>query len=271
VSRALRAAARGDSFALRMVELVATFAIGQRALVAGPPAAGATRLLQETARGLFGGNERLIVTLVDMRPEELPEWQISKQVEVHAAGADRAPRDQVAVAELALERAKRLAEQGEDVILFLDSISRLARAYGMARTRSRDDGPTPELLGVEGAKRWFAAARATGAGSITLIAAARADSESPLEALLHETLLDMAGAVVRLDGELAARGLHPAIDAHRSRTMGEEGLLSDEERRRLEHLRGVMRSLEPMEAWEYAAARVRETRSNDELLLDQPL
>ena len=255
-SRALRARGGEEAFAARMAELVATLGVGQRALVAGPPGAGATHLLRDITRALLGADERLIVVLVDVRPEEVPDWELSEQVEVHAAAGDSSARDQVALAELVLERAKRLAEQGEDVIVVLDSISRLARAYGLARSRS--GGEAPEVAGAEGAKRWFAAARDTGAGSLTLLAAARVDSDSPLEALVHETLIDMAGAVVRLDPELAARGLHPAIDAQRSHVRGEEHLLPADERRHLDSVRGVMRSLEPVEAWEYAAARVRE-------------
>jgi transcription termination factor Rho len=268
-TRPLRAQDGADAFALRMAELVSPLAIGQRALVAGPPGAGATHLLREIARGLIGGEERLIVALVDVRPEEVPEWDISEEVEVHSAPSDRPPREQVALAELVLERGKRLAEQGENVIVVLDSITRLARAYGLARARPGDDAPTPELLAVEGAKRWFAAARDTGAGSLTLLATVRVESESALETLVHESLLDTAGAVVRLDSELAARGLHPAIDARRSRTLGEEALVAEDRRRPLDALRGVMRSLDPVEAWEFAAARVRETASNDELL-EQP-
>jgi transcription termination factor Rho len=176
------------------------------------------------------------------------------------------PREQVALAELALERAKRLAEQGEDVVVVLDSISRLARAYGLARARPGGEGPTPDLLAVEGAKRWFATARDTGAGSVTLLAAARVDSETLLEALVHETLLDSAGAVVRLDPELAARGLHPAIDARRSRTLGEEAFLPESQRKPLESVRGLMRSLDPGEGWEFAAARLRESGSIEEML-----
>ena len=133
-TRPLRAQAGTDSFALRMTELVSPLAIGQRALVAGPPGAGATHLLREMARGLIGGEERLIVALVDVRPEEVPEWEISDEVEVNSALSDRPPREQVALAELVLERGKRLAEQGEDVIVVLDSITRLARAYGLARS-----------------------------------------------------------------------------------------------------------------------------------------
>ena len=259
-SRALRVQGGDEAFAARMAGLVATFGAGQRGLIAGPPGAGVTHLLRDMARGLLGGGERLIVVLVDVRPEEVPEWELSEQVEVHAAPSDRSARDQVALAELVLERAKRLAEQGEDVVVLLDSISRLARAYGLARSRSRSRGeaPAPEVTAAEGAKRWFATARDTGAGSLTLLAGGRVDSDSPLEALVHETLLDMAGAVVSLDPELAARGLHPAVDARRSRALGEEHLLAPDERRHLESVRGVMRSLEPLEAWEYAVARARE-------------
>jgi transcription termination factor Rho len=257
--RALRARGGEEAFAARMAGLVATLAVGQRALIAAPPGAGATHLLRDVARGLLGGRERLIVALVDVRPEEVPEWELSEHVEVHAAPSDRSARDQVALAELVLERAKRLAEQGEDVVVLLDSITRLARAYGLARSRTGGEAPAPEVLAAEGAKRWFATARDTGAGSLTLLATARVDSDSPLETLVHETLLDMAGAVVRLDPELAARGLHPAIDAQHSRALGEEHLLEPDERRHLDSVRGVMRSLEPVEAWEYAAARARES------------
>jgi transcription termination factor Rho len=268
-SRPLRAQPGANAFALRMAELVAPLAIGQRALVAGPAGAGATHLLRDMTRGLIGGEERLIVALIDVRPEEVPEWQISEEVEVHAAAGDRPPREQVALAELVVERAKRLAEQGEDVVVVLDSITRLARAYGLARSRSGNDGPTPELLAVEGAKRWFGSARDTGTGSLTLLAAGHVESESHLETLVEESLLDAAGAVVRLDPGLAARGLYPAIDARRSRTLGEEALLPEERRAPLEALRAEMRSLDPAEAWEFASARVRTTASNDELLAGQ--
>ncbi|MGH2980014.1 MAG: transcription termination factor Rho, partial [Solirubrobacterales bacterium] len=257
------------AFAARMAELVAPLARGQRALVAGPPGAGATHLLRDLARGVASTEAHLIVALVDVRPEEVPEWDLPRGVEVHPAPSDRPPREQVALAELALARGKRLAEGGADVVVVLDSISRLARAYGLARTRPGDDAPTPELLAVEGAKRWFASARDTGAGSLTLLAAGRVDSESPLEGLVHEALLDTASVVVRLDPELAARGMHPAIDARRSRALGEGAFVPEHHRRPLDALRGVMRSLDPAEGWEFAAARVRETASNDELL-EQP-
>ena len=265
-SRPLRAPAGPEAFGARMAEIVAPLAAGQRILVAGPPGAGATHLLRDLTRSLAGSRARVIVALVDVRPEEVPEWDLPDGVEVHAAPGDRSPREQVALAELALDRAKRVAESGADVIVVLDSISRLARAYGLAQGRAGEDAPVPELLAVEGAKRWFAAARETGSGALTLLTAGRVDSESPLESLVHEALLDAASVVLRLDPQLAARRLHPAIDARRSRTLGEEALVPEHHRAGLEALRGVMRSLEAVEAWEFAAARVRETSSNDELL-----
>ena len=160
-------------------------------------------------------------------------------MEVAAADAGSSPREQVALAELALERAKRIAERGEDVVLVLDSISRLTRAYGLARGAGTGEAHAVGPVAVESVKRWFAAARDAGDGSLTIIAAARVESESAFETLVHEALEDSAGSVVRLSPELAAKGMRPAIDPARSRTLGEEALIDDERRRTLENMRGV--------------------------------
>jgi transcription termination factor Rho len=251
--RPSRRLARGrgpDGRAARMVEMVAPLGRGQRALIAGPPGSGTTSLLRELAREVAGPG--VGVALIDVRPEEIPEWEASG-VPVAAAGAGVPPREQVALAELALARAKRAAERGEDAVLLLDSITRLARAHGLAR--GGDDAPASA---VEAVKRWFASARDAGQGSLTLIAVARVESESSLEELVFEALVDSANMVVRLDPELAARGLHPAIDARRSRTLGEEALVDEDTRRTLDALRGVMRSLDPAEAWEFMAEKARE-------------
>ena len=250
----------GDSQAARMLALVAPLARGQRALVTGPPGSGATSLLRAIAQGVAGSGARVMVALVDVRPEEVPEWD--GRFEVVAADAARSPREQVALAELALERAKRLAEVGADVVLVLDSISRLTRAYALARGAGAGESPAVGPAAVETVKRWFAAARDAGDGSLTIIAAARADSESAFETLVYEALEDSAGTVVRLDPELAAKGKHPAIDASRSRTLGEEALIGEERRRTLENMRGVARSLDPVEAWEFLAERARELRAS---------
>jgi transcription termination factor Rho len=232
-----------------MVALVAPLGHGQRALIAGPPGSGSTFLLRELGRALAQEGAQVAAVLVDVRPEEVPEWEDG--LEIAAADTGTSPREQVALAEDMLSRAKDAATRGEDTVLLLDSLSRLARAYGLTGDR---------VEAVEATKRWFAAARdaGEGAGSLTLIAAARVETESSLEALVHETLADSANMVVRLDAELADRGRHPAIDVTRSRTLGEEALLSEDRRHTLENMRGVARSLDKVEAWEFLEERARE-------------
>jgi len=240
----------GDALATRMVQIVAPVGRGQRAMIAGPAGAGATALLQEFGRGLAREGARVRAVLVDVRPEEVPEWD--EHVDVAAADASSSPRDQVALAERALDDSKQAAARGEDAVLLLDSLSRLARAYGLALG-------TPAQA-VEATKRWFSAARdaGPGQGSLTLIATARVETGSPLDGLVHDALEDSANMVLRLHAGLAARGKHPAIDAERSRTLGEDALLDPERRRELENMRGVARSLNPEEAWEFLAERARE-------------
>jgi transcription termination factor Rho len=234
-----------------MLQIVAPLGHGQRALIAGPAGTGATALLQEVGRGLAGEGARVNAVLVDVRPEEVPEWD--GRVEVLAADSATSPGDQVALAERALDEAKQAAARGEDSVLLLDSLSRLARAYGLTRDGRSD--------AVEATKRWFAAARdgGEGRGSLTLIATARVESESSFDALVHDALEDSANMIVRLHPDLAARNKYPAIDTNRSRTLGEDALLGEERRLALENMRGVARSLDPDEAWDFLAERARES------------
>jgi transcription termination factor Rho len=250
VQRPSRLFEPGAALGPRMVGLVAPLGRGQRGLIAGPAGAGATTLLQEVGAGLAGAGAQVTAVLVDVRPEEVPEWE--RQVNVAAADAGSAPRDQVALAERSLDEAKRAAARGDDVVLLLDSLSRLARAYGLDLGSQAD--------AVEATKRWFAAARdgGPGRGSLTLIATARVETESSLDALVHDALEDSANMVVRLSSALAARGKYPAIDPDRSRTLGEDALLDEHRRRELENMRGVARSLSPEEAWDFLAERARE-------------
>jgi transcription termination factor Rho len=239
----------GGAPAARMVGIVAPLGYGQRALIAGPPGSGATALLREVGRGIAGTGARVQAVLVDVRPEEVPEWA---GVDVAAAHASSSPREQVALAERVLDEAKQAAARGEDAVVLLDSLTRLGRAYALS-----EQG---RAAAVEATKRWFAAARdaGPGRGSLTLIAIARVEDDSSFDALVHDALADSANMVVRLDAALAARGHHPAIDASRSRTLGEEALLDPERRRLLENMRGVARSLDPEEAWRFLAERARE-------------
>ena len=250
VQRPSRPLELGDALGARMVQVVAPAGCGQRAMIAGPAGSGATTLLQEFAAGLSGAGPRVQVVLVDVRPEEVPEWE--GRADVAAADASSSPREQVALAEDALEDAKRAAAGGADAVVLLDSLSRLARAYALTLGSQSD--------ALEAAKRWFSAARdgGPGRGSLTVIATARLETGSSLDTLVQEALEDSANMVVRLNPALAARGKYPAIDPARSRTLGEDVLLDAEHRRALENMRGVARSLDPEEAWDFLAERARE-------------
>jgi transcription termination factor Rho len=235
-----------SSASMRMLEVVTPLGKGQRALVEGPGGAGATRLLYDIAAGLSDGPVHVVVAVVDARPEELWAWESSGS-ELFATTAEHAPADQVRAATLALERSKRLVEEGTEVVLLVDSLTRLARAHGLAGTRGGDT----DSAQVQEAKRLFAAARRTDGGSLTIVAVARSDASAAVDAELREALAQIANVELRLDGALADAGLYPAIDVGSSRTRGEDALIDADERARLDALRGPARALEGEEAWRY--------------------
>jgi transcription termination factor Rho len=259
---------RGD-VAVRMVDLVAPLFKGQRVLVAGPPRTSATTLLRRivdaaaSAAGIVP-----IVLLVDARPEEATDWRRAADYPVHASAGDRSAEAHVEFAMLALERARRLVEQGGDVLLALDSLTRLGRASGLARPRREAEAQQSEdeipASGVQFAKRWFAAGRASEeAGSLTIVATARAGSGSATEELLYEVVADVASAELRLSRDLAAAGLEPPIDVRRSFShAGSPGQEGDTLRR----LRASLVPLPAAEAWTHLAEQIRETESNELLL-----
>jgi transcription termination factor Rho len=262
----------GD-LAVRMVDLVSPVGKGSRCLIAAPPRGGATTLLRRIVTAAVRDARIVpIVLLLDARVEEVSDWQRSLEVSVHASAADRSADAHVQFATLALERARRLVERGDDVLLVIDSITRLARAHGLSRAGSRqareggEDADAGGSAGLQAAKRWFAAARNTEqAGSLTILAAARVDSGSATEELLHEALADIASCELRLDAELAQAGLLPPIDVRRS-YVREEGSIAGEEAESRSRLRRSLQPLRPTDAWEQLAERIRETRSNEELL-----
>jgi len=242
-----------SSAGVRMLEVVTPLGKGQRALVEGPGGAGATRLLHDIASGLSESPVHVVAAVIDARPEELWAWQSSGS-ELFATTAEDAPADQVRGAVLALERSKRLVEEGAEVVLIVDSLTRLARAYGLAGTRGGTEGDS----GVHEAKRLFAAARRTDRGSLTIVAAARSDGTAAADDELTEALAQIANVELRLDSVLADAGLFPAIDVGSSRTRGEDALIDPDERARLDALRGPARALEGEEAWRYLAEQLEE-------------
>ena len=268
----LRLQADQEDVAVRMVDLLAPIGKGQRCLVVAPPGSGATTLLRALARVIVRDSSAApMMVLVDARPEEVTDWTRGVDVPVHASAADRSSDAHVQLADLALERAKRLVEQGHDVVVVLDSISRLARAHSLARPRSRRDADESEALsaeamGVQAAKRWFSTARNTEeGGSLTILAAVRVVPEGPVDAL-YGALLDIANMELRLDSELAQSGYHPALDTRRSYNRREAELLGEDQARSLQHLRRSLIPLSAAEAWTETVERLRSTPSNDQLL-----
>jgi transcription termination factor Rho len=228
-----------------MADLVAPFVKGGRVLVSGPPRVGATTLLRRLLDGVRSVVP--IVVLVDARPEEAAEWQREAGYPVHSSPADASADADVELATLALERARRLVEHGDDVVLAIDSISRLARSHSLARSRNRGEDRAPA---IQLAKRWFAAGRDTEeAGSLTIVATAES------EGLLHEALADVATAELRLDGELAGAGLDPPIDVRRSFARPEGVLAGEADKMR--RLHAALQPLPAREAWDHVAEQIR--------------
>jgi transcription termination factor Rho len=265
-----------DELGVRMVDLVAPVWKGQRCIISAPPQTGATTLLRDVVSAAARTDVVPIVLLVDARPEEVTDWRRSLDVLVHASTSDRSAEAHVQFAALAMERAKRLAEQGEDVLLAVDSITRLARAHALARSGSRRDRERePDDTDVEsawraavqGAKRWFATARKTEeSGSITVVTTVRVDSGSALEQFLFEALSDIASADVALSQELAGANLYPPIDGRRSYARQEGETAGSPQAERLRMLWRSLDPLRPADAWHQLAERIRSTRTNDEVL-----
>ena len=254
----------------RVVDLLAPVGKGQRGLVVAPPGSGRTVLLQSLAASVTANNPEchLMVVLVDERPEEVTDVERSVKGEVIASTFDRQPADHTAVAELAVERAKRLVELGHDVVVLLDGLTRLTRAYNLAMPssgRSLEGGLDPQSL--HPAKKLFGAARnIENGGSLTILATAVADSGSATDQRILEEFRGTGNHELRLRGDLAARRLFPAVDVVESGTRRADLLLSAEELVVVEKLRRGLAEGEPQQAVELLLERLGATQTNYELL-----
>jgi transcription termination factor Rho len=263
-----------DSLATRMVDLIAPMGRGQRGLIASPAGAGATTLLQELARGLGSATGTVpVVVLVDVRPEEITAWRRTVDGPVYGTSSDSSPEAHVRLAELALERSRRLIERGHDVVLLLDSLTRLARARSLQRGRSRrqprsdDDTAPAENPAIRSAKRWFSAARNTEEqGSLTIVGIVRVEGDSEFEQLVYEVLMDSANMELRLDRDLAQAGHFPPLDVNRSWSHLEAATMDADEAAWLAALRRSLISLTPEDAWRAVTERLLATSSNAELI-----
>jgi transcription termination factor Rho len=255
----------------RVIDLVMPIGKGQRALVVSPPKAGKTMVLQSIANAIATNNPEchLMVVLVDERPEEVTDMQRSVKGEVIASTFDRRPHDHTMVAELSIERAKRLVEMGHDVVVLLDSITRLGRAYNLAAPASgRILSGGVDSTALYPPKRFLGAARnIENGGSLTIIATALVETGSAGDTVIFEEFKGTGNAELKLDRKIADKRVFPAIDVDQSSTRKEELLLSPDELAVTIKLRRVLHALEPQQAIELLLDRLRKTHTNIEFLM----
>lgn len=254
----------------RLLNLVAPIGRGQRGLIVSPPKAGKTLLLKSIANGITSNNPdmHLMVCLIGERPEEVTDMRRSVDGEVISSTFDEPVEDHTKVAEMALERAKRLVESGRDVTILLDSITRLARAYNLAvppSGRTLSGGIDPVALYPP--KRFFGAARnIEGGGSLTIVATCLVDTGSRMDDVIYEEFKGTGNMELHLDRKLAERRVYPAIDIQRSGTRREELLLSDAVLRQVWTMRRMVSVLGGTEGTEALLGRLSKTQSNAEFL-----
>jgi transcription termination factor Rho len=256
----------------RIVDLIAPIGKGQRGLIVSPPKAGKTTVLQEIAQSITINNPEcyLMVVLVDERPEEVTDMQRSVKGEVIYSTFDRPAEEHTQVSELAIERAKRLVEMGTDVVIVLDSITRLARAHNLATPASgRILSGGVDSQALYPPKRFFGAARnIEEGGSLTILATALVETGSKMDEVIFEEFKGTGNMELRLDRKLADKRIYPAVDIESSGTRKEELLFDQTELTQVWKLRRVLLALEPGAALELLIDRLKTTKSNAEFLAE---
>jgi len=255
----------------RIIDLICPIGKGQRGLIVSPPKAGKTMILQAIANAITKNNPEchLMVVLVDERPEEVTDMQRTVKGEVIHSTFDNPAEAHTTVAELAIERAKRLVEMGHDVVVLLDSITRLGRAYNQAAPASgRILSGGVDSTALYPPKRFFGAARnIENGGSLTILATALIETGSRMDEVIFEEFKGTGNMELRLRRELADKRLFPAVDVDASSTRKEEILMAPDELKVIWQLRRVLHALEPQQALELLMEQMRKTRSNAEFLL----
>jgi len=255
---------------MRVVDLVAPIGMGQRGLIVSPPKAGKTILLQQMANSITTNHPdvHLIVLLIDERPEEVTDMEEQVDAEVISSTFDEPADRHTQVAEMVLEKAKRLVETGKDVVILLDSITRLARAYNTTIPHSgKILSGGVDANALHKPKRFFGAARnIDGGGSLTIIATALVDTGSRMDEVIFEEFKGTGNMELILDRHISDKRIFPAIDINRSGTRKEEFLLSSNELNRVYLLRNFLADMPPTEAIEFLLARMARTETNQEFL-----
>ena len=255
----------------RVIDLVAPIGKGQRGLIVSPPKAGKTMVLQSIANAIVTNNPEvhLMVVLVDERPEEVTDMQRSVKGEVIASTFDRPAEDHTIIAELSIERAKRLVELGHDVVVLLDSMTRLGRAYNLAAPASgRILSGGVDSTALYPPKRFFGAARnIEHGGSLTILATALVETGSRMDEVIFEEFKGTGNMELKLDRRLADKRIFPAVDVDASGTRKEDLLMTPEELKIVWKLRRVLHALDQQQSIELLLNKLRETQSNNEFLL----
>jgi transcription termination factor Rho len=254
----------------RIIDLIAPIGKGQRGLIVSPPKAGKTTILKQIANSITANNPevKLIVLLVDERPEEVTDMERSVNGEVNSSTFDQPSDNHIQVAELVLERAKRMVEHNHDVVILLDSITRLARAYNLATpTSGRILSGGVDSTALYPPKRFFGAARnIEDGGSLTIMATALVDTGSRMDEVIFEEFKGTGNMELHLDRKLADKRIFPAIEIDKSGTRKEELIMSPEEAQVVWKLRRVLHALDPSAAIELLIDKIRNTKNNPEFL-----
>ncbi|MBI4538801.1 MAG: transcription termination factor Rho [Gemmatimonadetes bacterium] len=261
---------KAGDLSMRLVDLIAPIGKGQRGLIVSPPKAGKTILLQKMANSILENHSEihLIVLLIDERPEEVTDMEEHVDAEIISSTFDEPAERHTQVAEMVLEKAKRLVEHGRDVVILLDSITRLARAYNTTVPHSgKILSGGVDANALHKPKRFFGAARnIDGGGSFTIIATALIETGSRMDEVIFEEFKGTGNQELVLDRHIADKRIFPAIDINRSGTRREELLLSDMELNRIYLLRNFLSDMPPAEAVEFLLDRLRRVKTNKEFL-----
>ena len=267
----LRLETEANRLSTRIIDLVAPIGKGQRGLIVSPPKAGKTLVLQAIANAITTNNPEvhMMVVLVDERPEEVTDMQRTVKGEVIASTFDRPAEDHTTVAELAIERAKRLVELGHDVVVLLDSITRLGRAYNLSAPASgRILSGGVDSAALYPPKRFFGAARnIEDGGSLTILATALVETGSKMDEIIFEEFKGTGNMELRLSRALADKRIFPAVDVNASGTRREEILMAPDETKIIWKLRRALAGLDQQQALELVLNRLKETSSNVEFLM----
>jgi len=255
----------------RIIDLVSPIGKGQRGLIVAPPKAGKTIMMQNIAQSIIRNNPEahIMVLLIDERPEEVTEMQRSVRGEVVASTFDEPPARHVQVAEMVIERAKRLVEHKKDVVILLDSITRLARAYNtIVPSSGKVLTGGVDAHALERPKRFFGAARnIEHGGSLTIIATALVDTGSKMDEVIFEEFKGTGNMELHLDRKIAEKRVYPAINIRRSGTRREDLLMKEDELQRVWILRKLLHDMEDLPAAEFLISRLKDFKTNDDFFM----